>query len=127
MIESVTFDDTIPYTISQRSARFDHLDGWVITEEAPGRVRLVRDADDVRVVVQSMPYTLFLAPDPEVGKPYGIDSTIAWEKLQDAALKNAAPGIGGIISEATLGDHQLTAEEVLSKQPVLGPKRRGRP
>lgn len=75
MITSVTFDDTIPFTVDLRASRFDVLDGWVITEEEPGRVRLVREA--VAVVVQSMPYTLqMVVPEPSK-KPYGIDTPIA--------------------------------------------------
>lgn len=60
MITSVTFDDTIPYLVDRRAARFEAPE-WSITEEAPGRVRL--RGDFVDVVVQSMPYTLAFGPD----------------------------------------------------------------
>lgn len=62
MIKSVTFDDTIPYAVDRRESRFHVDDGWTINEEAPGRVRLAREA--ISVIVQSMPYTLTVVDTP---------------------------------------------------------------
>lgn len=63
MIASIVFDDTIPITLNRREGRFDALQGWVIEELQPGRIKLTHD-DVGSVTVQSMPYTLTTAPDP---------------------------------------------------------------
>lgn len=62
MIRSVLFTALIPVGVSERETSFRTADGWRITEEAPGRVRLARG--DVMRVVQGYPYTLDVVPEP---------------------------------------------------------------
>ena len=62
-IARVYFDETIPIDLQMRSASFETELGWEISEEQPGRVRLVRG--DTTLTVQDYGYTLHWEPEPQ--------------------------------------------------------------
>lgn len=61
-VHSVQFASLIPLTANERQPSFHASDGWTITEESPGRVRLRRGKIDR--IVQGHAYALSRTEEP---------------------------------------------------------------